>query len=79
MPAFRGLGLWFYEAPGTQPFITGATKIIDAYVAATGAIELQKERAVRAGRQHTSAFTEMAVLFRKTAFVALARKNGHVF
>ena len=56
--------LWFDKAPGTQSFVTGTTKIIDADVAAAGAVELQKERAFQAVRQHASAFTVRAVLFR---------------
>ena len=71
--------LWLDKAPGTQSFVTGTTKIIYADVAAAGAVELQKEGAVRAVRQHASAFTKRAVLFRQTAFVAFARENRHFF
>jgi hypothetical protein len=70
--------LWFDKAPSTQSFVTGTAKIIHADVAATGAVELQKEGAVKAVRQHASAFTELAIFFRQTAFVAFAWENRHV-
>jgi hypothetical protein len=71
--------LWLDKAPGTQSFVTGTTKIIHADVAAAGAVKLQKKGAVRAVRQHASAFTERAVLFGQAAFVAFAWENRHFF
>jgi len=70
--------LWFNKAPGTQPIVTGTAKIIDTNITAAGTIKLQKEGAVWTARQHASAFTEHGVLFRQTAFIAFAWKNGHV-
>lgn len=70
--------LWLDKTPNTQSFVTGTTKIINADVAAAGAIELQKKRTFKAVRQHASAFTERAVFFRQTAFVAFAGEDGHV-
>jgi hypothetical protein len=73
---FRSLR--FNKAPSAQSFVTGTAKIINADVAAAGAVELQSERAVRATRQHAFAFTELEVLFGQTAFVAIVREYGHV-
>jgi len=76
-PAWFG-ALRFDKTPGTQHFVTGTTKIINADVATAGAVELQGEGAFRAARQHASALTELEVLFRQTAFVADVWKNWHV-
>jgi hypothetical protein len=32
--------LWFYKAPSAQSFVTGTAKVINADVAAAGAVEL---------------------------------------
>ena len=69
---------WFDETSGTESFVTGTTKIIDTDVAATGAVELHKKSALGTARQHASVFAERKVLLRQTAFVAVAREDGHV-
>jgi hypothetical protein len=70
--------LGFDKTPGTQSFVTGPAKVIDADIATTGAIELQSKSAVRTVRQHASAFTELEVLFGQTAFIAISWKYIHV-
>jgi hypothetical protein len=69
---------WLNKTSSTESFVTGTAKIIDTNVAATGAVELHKKGAVGTARQHASVFAERKVLLRQTAFVAVARENGHV-
>lgn len=69
---------WLDETPGTEFFVTGATEIIDADVAATGTVELHKKSTLGAARQHASVCAERKVLLRQTAFIAVAREDGHV-